>query len=98
MYLLTNLLNYLAIVVSTAGATAVSAVTTAESTTTAVESVVASVEAFPPHATNVVAIAKIAITFFIFVCLLFKFKYTLFDITYYTKYKVIEFLYSIGTG
>jgi hypothetical protein len=39
---------------------------TVESTTTAVESVATtSVEAFP-HATNVVAIAKIAITFFIF--------------------------------
>jgi hypothetical protein len=96
MYLLTNLLNYLAIVVSTAGATAVSAVTTAESTTTAVESVVASVEAFPPHATNVVAIAKIAITFFIFVY--FCLNYTLIDITLYTKYKVIEFLYSKGTS
>jgi hypothetical protein len=77
--LFTNLLNYLAITVSTAGATAVSAVATAESTTTAVESVVASVEAFPPHATNVVAIAKIAITFFIFVY--FCLNYTLIDIT-----------------
>ena len=61
----TNLLNYLAITVSTAGATAVSTVTTVESTATAVESVVASVEA-PPQATKAV-IAKIAITFFIFV-------------------------------
>jgi hypothetical protein len=39
---------------------------TSESTATTVESVATtSVEAFP-HATNVVAIAKIAITFFIF--------------------------------
>jgi hypothetical protein len=68
--LFTNLLNYLAITVSTAGATAVSTVTTAESTTTAVESVVASVEALPPHAVKA-TIAKIAITFFISVCLLF---------------------------
>jgi hypothetical protein len=29
---------------------------------------------------------------------LFKFKYTLISITLYTKYKVIGFLYSIGTG
>ena len=95
--LFTNLLNYLAITVSTAGATAVvSMFDTAESTTTAVESVVASVEAFPPHATNVVAIAKIAITFFIFVY--FCLNYTLIDITLYTKYKVIEFLYSKGTS
>jgi hypothetical protein len=64
MYLLTSK-DYLVAVVSATGATAVSAVATAESTTTAVESVVASVEALPPHATNVVAIAKIAITFFI---------------------------------
>jgi hypothetical protein len=72
MYLLTSK-DYLVAVVSATGATAVSAVATAESTTTAVESVVASVEAFPPHATNVVAIAKIAITFFIlFVYCLFK--------------------------
>jgi hypothetical protein len=42
-------------------------------------------------------IAKIAITFFIFVVLLFKFKYTLIGITLHTKYKVIEFLYSKGT-
>jgi hypothetical protein len=63
--LLTNLLNYLAMTVSTAGATAVSAVNTVESTATAVESVATSVEALPPQATNVVAIAKIAITFFI---------------------------------
>jgi hypothetical protein len=65
MYLLTNLLNYLAIVVSATGATAVSAVATVESTATAVESVATSVEA-PPQATKAV-IAKIAITFFIFV-------------------------------
>jgi hypothetical protein len=96
MYLLTSK-DYLVAVVSATGATAVSAVATAESTTTAVESVVASVEALPPHATNVVAIAKIAITFFIFVVLLFKFKYTLIGITT-IKYRVIEFLYSIGTG
>jgi hypothetical protein len=69
--LFTNLLNYLAITVSTAGATAVvSMFDTAESTTTAVESVVASVEALPPHAVKA-TIAKIAITFFISVCLLF---------------------------
>jgi hypothetical protein len=69
--LFTNLLNYFAITVSTAGATAVvSMFDTAESTTTAVESVVASVEAFPPHAVKA-TIAKIAITFFISVCLLF---------------------------
>jgi hypothetical protein len=78
MYLLTSK-DYLVAVVSATGATAVSAVATAESTTTAVESVVASVEAFPPHATNVVAIAKIAITFFIFVY--FCLNYTLIDIT-----------------
>jgi hypothetical protein len=67
-YLLT-LPNYLAIVVSAAGATVVSTVATVESTATAVESVaVASVEALPPQATNVVAIAKIAITFFILLC------------------------------
>jgi hypothetical protein len=60
-------------VVSATGATAVSAVATVESTATAVESVAtASVEAFPPHATNVDAIAKIAITFFIFVCFMFN--------------------------
>jgi hypothetical protein len=53
-------------VVSATGATDVSAAATVESTATAVESVAtASVEAFPPHATNVDAIAKIAITFFI---------------------------------
>jgi hypothetical protein len=101
-YPLYNLLtskDYLvAIVSTTAGAAVVSAFTTAESTATTVESVVASVEAFPPHATNVVAIAKIAITFFILFVLLFKFKYTLIDITLYTKYKVIGFLYSKGTG
>jgi hypothetical protein len=45
----------------------VSAVTTAESTATAVESVVASFVPLPPQATIVAAIAKIAITFFIFV-------------------------------
>jgi hypothetical protein len=89
--LFTNLLNYLAIVVSAVGATAVSAFTTAESTTTAVESVVASVEALPPHATNVVAIAKIAITFFIFVCLLFKFKYTLIGITTILNIRLLGF-------
>jgi hypothetical protein len=55
-------------VLSAAGATAAVSTTAAVvSTATAVESVVASVEAFPPQATNVVAIAKIAITFFIFV-------------------------------
>jgi hypothetical protein len=91
MYLLTNLLNYLAIVVSAAGATAVSAVATVESTATAVESVATSVEALPPHATNVVAIAKIAITFFIFVCLLFKFKYTLIGITTILNIRLLGF-------
>ena len=96
MYLLTSK-DYLVAVVSATGATAVSAVATVESTATAVESVATSVEAFPPQATNVVAIAKIAITFFIFVCLLFKFKYTL-NITLYTKYKGFGFLYSKGTG
>jgi hypothetical protein len=95
MYLLTSK-DYLVAVVSTTAV--VSAFATNVSTTTAVESVATSVEALPPHATNVVAIAKIAITFFIFVCLLFKFKYTLIGITLYTKYKVIGFLYSIGTG
>jgi len=71
MYLLTSK-DYLVAIVSATGATAVvSAVATVESTATAVESVVASVEAFPPHATNVVAIAKIAITFFILIVLLF---------------------------
>jgi hypothetical protein len=49
------------------------------SNATAVESVATSVEALPPHATNVVAIAKIAITFFIFVY--FCLNYTLIDIT-----------------
>jgi hypothetical protein len=45
---------------------------TVESTTTEVESVATtSVEAFP-QATNVVATAKIAITFFMFVLFLFK--------------------------
>jgi hypothetical protein len=95
MYLLTSK-DYLVAVVSTTAV--VSAFATNVSTTTAVESVATSVEALPPHATNVVAIAKIAITFFIFVCLLFKFKYTLIGITLHTKYKVIGFLYSIGTG
>jgi hypothetical protein len=91
MYLLTNLSNYLAIVVSAAGATAVSALTVV-STATAVESVVAGAVEAPPQATNDVAIATIAITFFILFVLLFKFKYTLIGITYYTKYRVIEFL------
>jgi hypothetical protein len=68
LYYFTNLPDYF----TSAGATTavstavVSAFTTAESTATAVESVVASVVPLPPHATNVVAIAKIAITFFIF--------------------------------
>jgi hypothetical protein len=56
--------------VSTAGISAVVesvAVTAVLSTDTAVESVVPSVVVpLPPQATNVVAIAKIAITFFIF--------------------------------
>jgi len=83
----TNPLNYLAITVSTAGATAVSAVNTVESTATAVESVVASVEALPPHATNVVAIAEIAITFFIFIC--FSLNVYDFDITL-NKYNYLK--------
>ena len=63
--------DYFVAVVSTTAV--VSAFTTAVSTTAAVESVATSVEALPPHATNVVAIAKIAITFFIlFVYCLFK--------------------------
>jgi hypothetical protein len=69
MYLLTNLTNYLAIVVSTAGAIVES--TLVESTATAVESVVAGAVEAPPQATNDVAIATIAITFFILFVLLF---------------------------
>jgi Flp pilus assembly protein protease CpaA len=65
IYLLTYL-NYLAIVVSAAGATVESTVTAVVSTATAVESVVASVEALPPQATNEVAITNAKITFFIF--------------------------------
>ena len=69
--IITNLPNYFTSVVgASAGISAVVesvAVTAVESTTTAVESVVASVVPLPPQATNVVAIAKIAITFFIFV-------------------------------
>jgi len=72
---LTKLPNYL-VRVESAGISAMveSVAATAElSIATAVESVdVASVEALPPQATNVVAIVKIAITLFIFVCLLFK--------------------------
>jgi hypothetical protein len=50
---------------------------TSESTATAVESVATtSVEAFPPHATNVVAIAKIANTFFIFLVLVINKYYS----------------------
>jgi hypothetical protein len=76
--IITNLPNYFTSVVgASAGISAVVesvAVTAVESNTTAVESVVASVDVpLPPQATNVVAIAKIAITFFIllflFVCL-----------------------------
>jgi len=52
---------------ATTDSTAVAVDSAVVSTATAVESVVASVEALPPQATNVVAIAKIAITFFIFV-------------------------------
>jgi hypothetical protein len=66
--LLINLLtlkDYLVAVVSATGATAVSALTVV-SAATAVESVLTSVEALPPQATNDVAIATIAITFFIF--------------------------------
>jgi hypothetical protein len=46
--------------------------TLAESAATVVESVVAEPLPLPPQATNVVAIAKIAITFFIFVCFMFN--------------------------
>jgi hypothetical protein len=56
------IITYLVTVVSTTGVATVS--TDVESTTTAVESVVAGAVEAPPHATNV-AIAKIAITFFI---------------------------------
>jgi hypothetical protein len=67
--IITNLPNYFTSVVgASAGISAVVesvAVTAVESTTTAVESVVASVVPLPPQATIVVAIAKIAITFFI---------------------------------
>jgi len=65
--------------VSAVGATAVSALTVV-SAATAVESVVAGVVFEPPQATNDVAIATIAITFFIF--LLFCLNYTLIDITH----------------
>ena len=72
VHLFTNLLNYLAIVVSTTGATAESTATAVVSTATAVESVVTSVEVEPPHATNDVAIANTKITFFmLFVLYLF---------------------------
>jgi hypothetical protein len=63
---------------------------TAESTTTAVESVATSVEALPPQATNVVAIAKIAITFFIFVY--FCLNYTLIDITSILNIGLLDFI------
>ena len=72
VHLFTNLLNYLAIVVSTAGATVESTATAVVSTATAVESVATSVEVEPPHATNDVAIANTKITFFmLFVLYLF---------------------------
>ena len=74
-YLLTYL-NYLTMVVSATGATVESTATAVVSTATAVESVVASDVPLPPQATNVVAIAKIAITFFICLFLLFKFNCT----------------------
>jgi hypothetical protein len=90
--LFTNLPNYFTSVVGATVAVVstavVSAVTTAESTATAVESVVASVVPLPPQATNVVAIAKIAITFFIL--LLFCLNLNCF--TYYrnlNNYKVV---------
>ena len=67
MYLLTNLLNYLAIVVSAAGAPGVS-VCTVESTATAVESDLTSVDVPLPQDANA-TIAKIANTFFMFFCL-----------------------------
>ena len=73
VHLFTNLSNYLAIVVSTAGATAESTATAVVSTATAVESVVTSVEVEPPQATNDVAITNAKITFFIlFVLYLFN--------------------------
>ncbi len=73
VHLFTNLLNYLAIVVSTAGATAESTATAVVSTATTVESVVTSVEVEPPQATNDVAITNAKITFFIlFVLYLFN--------------------------
>jgi len=80
--LLINLLtlkDYLVAVVSAVGATAAES-TFVVSVATAVESALTSVEAFPPQATNDVAIATIAITFFIF--LLFCLNYTLIDITH----------------
>jgi hypothetical protein len=80
------------IVVSAAGAIVESALTV-ESVTTAVESVVAGAVEAPPQATNDVAIATIAITFFIlfYFCL----NYTLIVITT-IKYNGVRFL-GIGT-
>jgi hypothetical protein len=66
-------------VLSATGAAVVSTTAAVVSTATVVESVVASLEALPPQATNVVAIAKIAITFFIllYFCLNVYFVVTL---------------------
>jgi len=68
VHLFTNLLDYLATTESALISATVESVadTAVLSNTTAVESFVASVEALPPHAVRA-AIAKIAITFFIFV-------------------------------
>ena len=63
--LITNRNPYFTTDVESVTVAVVSTFTTAESTTTAVESVVASVVPLPPHAVKA-AIAKIAITFFIF--------------------------------
>jgi len=91
--LLINLLtlkDYLVAVVSAAGAIVESTFT--ESVLTAVESVVAGAVLAPPQATNDVAIATIAITFFIL--FYFSLNYTLIDITY-IKYRLVEFF---GSG
>jgi hypothetical protein len=54
--------------VSTTCVAVVSLTTAVESVATAVESALTATVLPEPHATNVAAIAKIAITFFIFVC------------------------------
>ena len=73
VHLFTNLLDYLATTESALISATVESVadTAVESNTTAVESAVPSDVPLPPHAVKA-AIAKIAITFFIFLCLLFK--------------------------